>query len=147
MATKTFYYSQFAYLRVEGVGPHASYSINLNIKDENVSDGKSVYISASGKSNAAKAAGSGSVIFWCTVKVMMNNAFYKLDRQRGESFAVGLDEILIGSTQFKIQREGLSSPKIEIEAGYFYDSGYTGHAVPFPGSMKRIITLTPFGSD
>ncbi|PWD63953.1 hypothetical protein DF211_11120 [Pectobacterium parmentieri] len=59
-------------------------------------------------------------------------------------FGVGIDDIFIGSTEFQIQNERVSSPKIEIEVGYFYDSGYTGSAPPFPGSMKKVITLTPF---
>lgn len=44
MAVKTFYYSQLSNLMVEGVGIHASFSINLTVKDENIPSGKK-YIS------------------------------------------------------------------------------------------------------
>ncbi|MFK8257352.1 hypothetical protein ACFL9S_06140 [Erwinia sp. AnSW2-5] len=64
MAVKTFYYSQLSNLMIEGVGILASFSINLTVKDENTPSGKNIYISATGKSNAAKAAGSGSILFW-----------------------------------------------------------------------------------
>lgn len=69
MTMKSFYYSQIADLRIEGVGPHASFSINLNVTDENIPNGKMVYISATGKTAAARAAGSGSVLFWCTLEI------------------------------------------------------------------------------
>ncbi|AOR62534.1 hypothetical protein [Pectobacterium wasabiae] len=85
-----------------------------------------------------------NVIFWCKVKDLLNNKIYKLERKIGKHFAVGIDDIFIGSTEFQIQNENFSSPKIEIEVGYFYDSGYTGSVPPFPGSMKKVITLTPF---
>ncbi|MBK4725419.1 hypothetical protein [Pantoea agglomerans] len=145
MAIKNFSYSQFSNLFIEGVGIHASFSINLIVKDENTSSGKNVHISATGKSNVVKAAGSGSILFWCKIKDLLNNKIYNLERKRGEYFAMGIDDILIGSTYFKIQNKSLSSPRIEMEAGYFYDSGYTGAVPPFPGSMKKTIILTPFG--
>ncbi|MGV3345462.1 hypothetical protein ACGVWS_06845 [Enterobacteriaceae bacterium LUAb1] len=144
MATKSFYFSHLADLRIEGVGVHASYSINLNVKDENTLNGKNVSISATGKTNAAKAAGSGDVLFWCKITDLLNNKVYNLERKRGEFFAVGIDDIFIGSTEFHIQNKTLSPPKIEIEAGYIYNAGYAGAAVPFPKSMREIITLTPF---
>lgn len=43
MKTKSFNYSQIANLRIEGVGPHASYSVNLNVNEENIPNGKSAY--------------------------------------------------------------------------------------------------------
>lgn len=144
MTVKTFYLSQPADLRIEGIGIHASYSINLLIKDENTTKGKKIYISATGKSNAAKAAGSGTLLFWCKVKNLIDNKTYILERKKGESFAVGLDGVVIGSTSIDIPNETYSSPRIEVEAGYFYDSGYTGSVPPLPGSTKKIIVLTPF---
>lgn len=144
MTTKSFHYSQIADLRIEGVGPHASFSINLNVTDENIPNGKMVYISATGKTAAARAAGSGSVLFWCNVRDLLNNKIYKLDRHRGESFAIGINDSLIGSVKFQITKKDLSSPVIEIEAGYIYDGGYIGSAVPFPSSIKRKIVLTQF---
>ncbi|MBT0720893.1 hypothetical protein HGT70_06305 [Rosenbergiella collisarenosi] len=144
MTTKSFYYSQIADLRIEGVGPHASFSINLNVTDDNRPNRKWVYVSATGKTAAAKAAGSGSVLFWCNVRDRLNNKIYKLDRHRGEYFAIGINDSLIGSVKFKISKKGLLLPVIEIEDGYIYDGGYVGSAVPFPSSMKRKIVLTQF---
>lgn len=43
MTIKSFYFSQVADLRIEGVGIHASYSVNLTISDENTSEGKKNY--------------------------------------------------------------------------------------------------------
>ena len=140
MTTESFYYSQIADLRIEGVGPHASFSINLNVTDDNIPNGKLVYLSATGNT----AAGSGSVLFWCNARDSLNNNVYKLDRHRGEYFAVGINDCLIGSVKFQISNKGLSSPVIEIEAGYIYDGGYVGRAVPFPSSLKRRIVLTQF---
>lgn len=120
------------------------FSINLNVTDENIPNGKMVYISATGKTAAARAAGSGSVLFWCNVRDLLNNKIYKLDRHRGESFAIGINDSLIGSVKFQITKKDLSSPVIEIEAGYIYDGGYVGSAVPFPSSIKRKIVLTQF---
>lgn len=144
MTTKTFNYSQIADLRIEGVGAHASFSINLNVTDKNIENGKSVYISATDKTAAVRAAGSGNVLFWCNVRDVLNNNIYKLDRHRGEYFAIGINDALIGSVTFQIPKSGLSSPIIEIEAGYIYDGCYIGSAVPSPSSMKRKIVLSQF---
>lgn len=144
MAVKVFYLSQLADLRIEGVGIHASYSISVLVKDENTVTGKKIHISVTGKSNAAKAAGSGNLLFWCKVKNLIDNKTYVLERNKGESFAVGLDDIVIGSTIISIPSETFSTPRIEVEAGYFYDSGYAGAVPPMPGSTKKIIVLTPF---
>lgn len=78
------------------------------------------------------------------VRDLLNNKIYKLDRHRGESFAIGINDSLIGSVKFQITKKDLSSPVIEIEAGYIYDGGYVGSAIPFPSSMKRKIVLTQF---
>ncbi|GLR08293.1 hypothetical protein COO59_16995 [Mixta theicola] len=104
MAIKSFNYSQFADLRIEGVGIHASFSINLTVRDENLSNVKKLSISATGKTNAAKAAGSGNVLFWCNVRDVLNNKIYKLERNKGKYFAVGVDDIFIGSVQFEMKR-------------------------------------------
>ncbi|ARJ41747.1 hypothetical protein B1H58_06735 [Pantoea alhagi] len=144
MSIKSFSYSQLADLRIEGVGIHASFSVNLIVRDNNIPSGKKLYLSATGKTNAAKAAGSGKIIFWCNVRDTLTNKTYKLTRDRGECFAVSIDDIIIGSVQFIIKENIYSPPEIEIEAGYIYDGGYIGSAVPFPSSLKTIITLTPF---
>ncbi|MCU6225301.1 hypothetical protein KWH83_12275, partial [Morganella morganii] len=65
MAIKRFYFSQLADLRIEGVGIHASYAITLIVNEEDNNSGKRISVSALGKSNAAKAAGSGKLLFWC----------------------------------------------------------------------------------
>ncbi|MGK9175101.1 hypothetical protein KXR87_18110 [Yokenella regensburgei] len=143
MKTKSFNYSQIADSRIEGVGPHASYSVNLNVTEENIPNGKSVNISVTGKTTAARAAGSGSVLFWCNVKDFLNNKIYKLDRNRGESFVIDVNEYFIDSAKFQTPKKDLSLPKIEIESGYIYDGGYVGSAVPFPPSMKRKNSINP----
>lgn len=144
MATKSFYFSQVADLRIEGVGIHASYSVNVNVSDENTSDGKKISVSATGKSNAAKAAGSGNLLFWCKVKNNIDGKVYLLERKKGEHWAVGIDDIVIGNTSFVIAHAASRNAALEIEAGYFYDSGYTGTVPPIPASFKRVINLTPF---
>lgn len=106
---------------------------------------KKLYISVTGKTNAAKSAGSGTVLFWCKIKDVLNNKVYKIERARGQYFAVGINDVFIGSVDFIIKGKGVFSPKIEVEAGYIYDSGYTGSAVPVPSAMKKTIILTPFG--
>ncbi len=144
MTIKSFYFSQPADMRIEGVGIHASYSIDIVIKDENSSNGKNVYISTTGKSNAARAAGTGSLLFWCKVRDLLSNKIYSLERKKGEGFAVGFDDFVIGSTMFHIPYNSSSAPKIELEAGYLYDAGYAGTVIPFPRSLKRVIALTQF---
>lgn len=49
MTIKSFYFSQVADLRIEGVGIHASYSVNLTISDENTSEGKKLLFLLPGK--------------------------------------------------------------------------------------------------
>nr|EKW8763416.1 hypothetical protein [Morganella morganii] len=63
MAIKRFYFSQLADLRIEGVGIHASYAITLIVNEEDSNNGKRISVSALGKSNAAKAAGFGKLLF------------------------------------------------------------------------------------
>lgn len=82
MAIKNFYFSQIADLRIEGVGIHASYSVNLTVTDENTPGGKNVSVAATGKSNAAKAAGSGNLLFWCKVKNTVDSKLYVLERKK-----------------------------------------------------------------
>lgn len=147
MVVKTFNYSQFADLRIEGVGIHASFSINLTVREENFLSGKEIHISATGKTNAAKAAGSGNVLFWCKVKDILNNKVYTLDRNKGECFLIGGNDVLIGSTTFQLKRKSAMQPRMEIEAGYIYNSGYMGSASPIPSKIRKIIVLTPFGRD
>ncbi|MFE8118095.1 hypothetical protein [Brenneria goodwinii] len=55
-----------------------------------------------------------------------------------------MDDISIGTTSFFLPNSTDSSPFLTVEAGYFYDSGYTGTVPPIPGSLKRVINLKPF---
>lgn len=142
MTIKNFYFSQLANMRIEGVGIHASFSISMVVKDENTTDGKKIYISAAGKTAAVKAAGSGVALFWCKIRNNIDNHEAILQRKFNERFAVGIDEILIGSTEFFIKKNDKSA-SIIVEGGYVI-SGYTGQIVPFPKSLKRVINLTPF---
>lgn len=64
---KSFNFSTLAHLDVEGVGlANGGFSISLIVKEENVEEGKHLYVSATGRSNAAKAAGNG--VFYFGVK-------------------------------------------------------------------------------
>ncbi|RUT66927.1 hypothetical protein CKG00_11425 [Morganella morganii] len=71
-------------------------------------------VSALGKSNAAKAAGSGKLLFWCVISNNLNYKKYILEMKKGESWAMGVDDIPIGSV------------------------------VPFPGSSTKTIKLSKF---
>jgi|GEM_PF-3397750 len=144
MAIKSLHYSQFADLRIEGVGIHASFSVKLTVYDEKTPAGKQLSVSATGATNAARAAGNGHVLFWCKVRDLLSNREYSLQRQSGEYVATGNNDIFIGTTRFLINSNTIQSPKIEITAGYIYESGYTGSAVPIPSSLRKTILLTPF---
>ena len=144
MTIKQFSFWQIADLRIEGVGMmHGGFSIVLTVKDVNTSDGKSVHISATGRTNAAKAAGSGKVLFWCNVMNGIDNKKYILDRKKNEMWATGMDDIYIGDTSFVVPKNLYITPSIRIECGYIY-ADYTGQVVPTPRSMSREIKLTQF---
>ncbi|MBW7982698.1 hypothetical protein [Enterobacillus tribolii] len=101
MAVKQFSFWQIADLRVEGVGMmHGGYTIVLSVKDVNTKDGKNIYISAIGKTNAAKVAGVGHVLFWCSIVNGIDNKKYILHRKENEKWAVGLDDFYIGDVVF-----------------------------------------------
>ncbi|MDF7759508.1 hypothetical protein PU683_08190 [Kosakonia cowanii] len=116
----------------------------MNVSDENISGGKKISVSATGKSNAAKAVGTGNLLFWCKVRNNVDGKTYVLERKRGEHWAVGVDDVVIGNTSFFIPDAASRNAALEIEAGYFYDSGYTGTVPPIPASLKRVINLTAF---
>lgn len=145
MAIKQFSFWQVADLRVEGVGMmHGGYSIMLTIKDMNTSDGRrNVHISATGRTNAAKVAGSGKVLFWCNVLNSIDNKKYTLNRKPNEMWVVGMDDVYIGDVSFFIPKDTYFTPSIHMECGYIY-ADYTGQVVPMPRSMSREIKLTKF---
>jgi hypothetical protein len=144
MSTKSFYFSQLADLRAEGVGSlHASFSLSFNVTEDNVKEGKKMYLSAPLICNAAKAYGSGKVVPWCIIKNNIDNKKYILEG-KGKSFALKHDEILIGDCSFLIPPRKNAHPSLEIEAGYVLDTGYTGTIRPFPGKMTRRIVLNKF---
>lgn len=94
------------------------------------------------KCNAAKAYGSGKIVPWCTVKSNINNEKHVLDAI-GKSFIVNHNEIIIGDVEFTLSAKNIR-PHLEISAGYFLDTGYTGSIPPFPGSLRRKVPLSPF---
>jgi len=142
---KGFNFSTLAHLGVEGVGlANGGFSISLIVKEENVEEGKHLYVSATGRSNAAKAAGNGSLLFWCKVINLTDGREYVLDRRKGESFAVGFDDVLIGSAMLFLPKKINHPPSIQVKAGYIFDSGYTGLATPFPSELSKIVRLKPF---
>jgi hypothetical protein len=144
MPTKTFRFTQLADLRAEGVGSmHASFTLSLNIAEDDVKEGKKLSVSAHMLCNAAKAYGSGKIVPWCTVINNIDHKKYVLDA-KGKSFVLSQDAILIGSSDFTIPYKGNVRPAIDIQAGYVLDTGYTGVIVPFPKEMKRKILLNEF---
>lgn len=143
MAIKRFYFSQLADLRIEGVGIHASYAITLIVNEEDNNSGKRISVSVLGKSNAAKAAGSGKLLFWCAITNNLNHNKYILEMKKGESWAMGVDDIPIGSVDFDFIKSAIT-PELTVEFGYIYDAGYTGSVVPFPRSSTKTIKLNKF---
>lgn len=144
MPAKSFRFTQFADLRLKGVGSmHASFTLLLNVIENDTKEGKKLDISASLICNAAKAYGSGKIIPWCTVRNNIDHKKYMLDA-KGKSFILSHDEILIGSSAFIIQHKKHIHPKIEIQAGYVLDTGYTGTILPFPRELNRKISLHNF---
>lgn len=143
MAIKRFYFSQLADLRIEGVGIHGSYAITLIVNEEDNDNGKKIRVSASGKSNAAKAAGSGKLLFWCVISNNLNHKKYILEMKKGESWAIGIDDIPIGSVDFELIKSA-TIPELTVEFGYVYDAGYIGNIVPFPRSSIKTIKLSKF---
>lgn len=63
MAIKNFYFSQIADLRIEGVGIHASYSVNLTVTDENTPGGKTFLSRPLGKVMRQKQLAAGIFYF------------------------------------------------------------------------------------
>lgn len=143
MTVKNFYFSQIADLMVEGAGIHGSYSLSLTVNEENTDAGKKIRVSATGKSNAVKATGSGKLLFWCKITNNINTERYILEKVKGESCVIGIDDILVGSVDFTLKKSP-KVPELVIEFGYFYDAGYIGSVPPFPASCKRSIKLTDF---
>ncbi|MBS5771490.1 hypothetical protein ACR9H8_06085 [Kosakonia cowanii] len=144
MATKQFSFWQLANLLVEGVGMmHGGFSVVVTVTETDTADGKDIRIAAIGRTNAAKAAGSGKVLFWCNVVNSIDNKKYVLSRKANEAWALGLDDIFIGDTSFFIPKDTYSVPSLKIECGYVY-ANYTGQSVPIPPSMNREINLTQF---
>ncbi|WP_237391076.1 hypothetical protein [Dryocola clanedunensis] len=143
MPIRNFHFSQLASLPLEGVGIHASFSLSLILKEHDEKHGKKIYLSAHGNSNAAKANGSGKLLFWCSVINNIDQRKYILNNETGDSFAAGLDDIIIGSTDFFMKANKYITPTITIEGGYIL-SDYTGQIIPFPGSLKKTIKLQSF---
>lgn len=144
MSTKSFRFQHIGFLPIEGIGAlHASFTLLLNVTEEDVKEGKKLFMAASMLCNAAKANGSGQVIPWCSVQNNIDNKKYALDAKR-KSFALTLDEILIGSTEFTIPYKKNMSPVLTIKAGYFLDTGYTGSIPPTPAEVTNRISLQRF---
>lgn len=115
----------------------------MNVNEEDVKQGKKIFVSASLRCNAAKAYGSGKIIPWCSVKNSIDNIKYLLDA-KGKSFVLNQDDILIGSTLFIIPIRKHVTPFLQIEAGYILDTGYTGIIEPVPRQLSEQITLNRF---
>lgn len=144
MATKSFRFSTLGYLALEGVGAlHASYTLLLNVTENDVKEGKKLFLSASMLCNAARAYGSGVINPWCTVENNIDNKKHVLD-SRDRSFAFTQDEILIGGSQFTIKASKNIQPVLKIETGYVLNTGYTGSLAPVPKKATHYISLDKF---
>ncbi|MCT4713434.1 hypothetical protein MUA01_00200, partial [Enterobacteriaceae bacterium H18W14] len=100
-------------------------------------------LSAHGNSNAAKAAGTGKLLFWCTVTNNANHKKYVLDNKRDEMFAAGVEDVVIGCAKFIIDAKYNIYPSLTVEGGYKL-ADYTGQHTPLPGRIRRVIKLEPF---
>ena len=144
MATTSFRFSTPGFLALEGVGAlHASYTLLLNVTENDTEKGKRLFLSASMICNAARAYGSGQVKPWCTVENNIDHNKNILE-SRGRSFALTPDEILIGSTEFTIIARKNVQPILKIETGYVLNTGYTGSISPIPKKATRYISLNKF---
>lgn len=144
MATKSFRFVQFADLRLEGVGiMHASFTLLLNVTENNIENGKHLYLFASLLCNAAKAYGSGKLLPWCQVSNNIDYNKYILSQSK-RSFALNHNEIMIGDVDFIISDRRNKNAILEVQAGYALDTGYTGIIRPFPGKVTRKILLNSF---
>ena len=103
---------------------------------------RSVHISAHGDSNAAKAAGSGKLLFWCTVTNNANHKKYVLDNKRGEMFFAGVEDVVIGSAEFIVDAKHHIYPSLTVEGGYQL-ADYTGQHIPLPVRIRKVIKLEP----
>jgi len=99
MATKLFRVPSLGYLALKGVGAlHASYTLLLNVTENEGKEGKKLSLSASILCNAARAYGSGVITPWCTVENNIDNKKYVLD-SKNNAFTLMQNDILIGVTQ------------------------------------------------
>lgn len=110
MPIQSFRFTRLADLRQEGVGSlHASFILLLNIKEDDVKEGKKLNLSASLICNAARAYGSGKVVPWCKVRNNIDNKEYIFDAT-GKSFLLSHNKTLIGNAVFIIPRKKMSFP-------------------------------------
>ena len=141
---KQFSFFQPAMLPVEGAGfLQGGYSVTVNVEEKNTATGKDIYLSAVGKNLSNIAVGSGRISFWGKVFFDTNNKVFSLTNKNRNMVYLNKMEHYIGDVTFSLQKRGLYSPVITLEAGYLYSS-YTGSATPMPRSMVRRIVLSPF---
>ncbi|WKX26186.1 hypothetical protein [Tatumella ptyseos] len=141
---RQFSFFQPAMLPVEGAGYlHGGYSVTINIEEKNVDTGKNIYLSAVGKNISNITIGSGNISFWCKVFLDSDKKPLPLSNKHKNMMYLNKMEHYIGDINFFLEKKGLTTPIITLEAGYIYSS-YIGSALPIPNSMKRKIILTPF---
>lgn len=144
MTTKSFRFTAPGYLALEGVGAlHASYTLLLNVTENDSKEEKVIFLSASMLCNAARAYGSGVINPWCTVENNIDNKKYVLDA-RERCFALTQDEILIGGVRLTLKASKNIQPVLKIESGYVLNTGYTGSIIPFPKKATHYISLNKF---
>lgn len=141
---KQFSFFQPAMLPVEGAGYlQGGYSITVNIEEKNLDTGKNIHLSAIGSNISNIAIGSGSISFWCKVFLDNDKKTLPLSNKNKNMMYLNKMEHYIGDINFFLEKKGLTTPTITLEAGYIYSS-YIGSASPMPSSMKRKLILTPF---
>ena len=100
-------------------------------------------MSAIGSNISNIAIGSGSISFWCKVFWDNDKKTLPLSNKNKNMMYLNKMEHYIGDINFFLEKKGLTTPTITLEAGYIYSS-YIGSASPMPSSMKRKLILTPF---
>ncbi|WP_241647785.1 hypothetical protein [Rosenbergiella metrosideri] len=100
-------------------------------------------MSAVGSNISNIAIGSGNISFWRKVFLDNDKKTLPLSNNNKNMMYLNKMEHYIGDINFFLEKKGLTTPIITLEADYIYIS-YIGSASPIPSSMKRKIILTPF---
>ncbi|MEW6483166.1 MAG: hypothetical protein AB1423_00740 [Pseudomonadota bacterium] len=144
MATKSFRFTTPGYPALEGVGAlHASYTLLLNVTENDSKEGKVLFLSASMLCNAARDYGSGVIKPWCTVESNIDNKKYVLDA-RERCFALTQDEILIGGARFTLKTSKKHPASFKNRKRIRFKYRVYGLTAPAPNKATHYISLNKF---